>query len=52
MHFELVLPAPDFELPAGRTVEDLDDSELVMLDALLRPSVEAILPLFLPRRAK
>jgi hypothetical protein len=52
VHFDLVLPARGFQLPTGLSVEDLDDSELAALDALLGPSVDEILPLFLPRRAK
>lgn len=52
VHFDLVLPASGFELPAGKSVEDLDDGELGALDALLSPTVEEILPLFLPRRSK
>lgn len=52
VHFDVVLPAASFQLPTGRTVEDLDDAELTALDALLGPSVEELLPLFLPRRAK
>jgi hypothetical protein len=52
VHFDLVLPTLGFELPAGRSVEDLDDGELGALDAVLSPSVEEILPLFLPRRSK
>lgn len=52
VHFDVVLPAAGFELPAGRAIEDLTDAELAALDALLGPSVEELLPLFLPRRAK
>jgi len=52
VHFDVVLPAVGFELAPGSTVEDLDDPALAALDGLLGPSVEELLPLFLPRKAK
>lgn len=52
MHFDVVLPDGDFRLPAGSTIEDLDDAQLATIDTLLGPPVDKLLALFLPRKAK
>lgn len=40
LHFDVLLPDQGFRLPVGSVIEDLEDADLLALDAVLGPAVE------------